>query len=362
MALFAILLNHLVEEFGSGPWFTNPSDNWPDFVARITNIYPTKFPFPISLVQFLGWLGDSGPGVFILISGFGLTWGAMSKGEQSILLRRFYKRRLVRIFPLYLTIHLLVLAVSLIWPGSHYTFALKPALLSLLGLRFRDSLFFYINPSWWFIWLILQLYLLFPILFKLMRRLEVKRFLVITLAFTFGSRLAGIAGVRYSDSLYFWMTGIFFGTRLAEFTVGMAAAVWYLESQRGGRSIPPVITILVWSLFTYLAGLGCSFTWPGTIVSNLMVTIALCGMFYVIWQAVFKKSHVWARIITWVGVESYSVYLLHQVLLQWTRIISYNYLHLSFALLVIGLSFPAGFLISWCVKRVQSRLPLLTGN
>ena len=31
MALLAIILNHIVEEFGSKPWFTNPFNGWPDF-------------------------------------------------------------------------------------------------------------------------------------------------------------------------------------------------------------------------------------------------------------------------------------------------------------------------------------------
>jgi peptidoglycan/LPS O-acetylase OafA/YrhL len=356
IALFAILLNHLVEEFGSGPWFTNPSDDWIDFASRITRIYPEEFPFPYSIVHFMGWLGDSGPGVFILVSGFALTWGALTKGEQSTSAIRFYKHRLVRIFPLYIATHLLILAACLIIPNSKYNFEFPLVLLSLLGLRFSDDLFFYINPSWWFIWLILQLYLIYPFLLKAQKKLGVKTFLVTTLAFTFGSRLAGLFGLGYSDNLYFWMTGIFFGTRLAEFSVGMAAAVWYLESQKCGKELPSTGTILGWSTLIYASGLGCSLTWYGAIVSNLMVTIGLCGMFYVIWQTVSRRSYMLARAITWVGVESYSVFLLHQVPLQWTSAITDFYLHLIFALCVIGLSFPAGFMISWCVRQVQGRI------
>ena len=81
-ALLAIMLNHFVEEFGTGPWFTNPSESWPDFSTRITEIFPTEHPFPISLIQFLGWLGDSGPGVFIFASGFGLMWAAILRQQK----------------------------------------------------------------------------------------------------------------------------------------------------------------------------------------------------------------------------------------------------------------------------------------
>ena len=356
-ALLAILLNHLVEEFGSGPWFTNPSNNWPEFSSRITRIYPTEFFFPISLVQFLGWLGDSGPGVFILVSGFGLTWAALSRGEKHIAFGDFYRRRLLRIFPLYITIHLIILAASLIVPGSQYTLASPNTLLSLLGLRLTENLFFYINPSWWFIWLIIQLYVVFPILFRLMHRSGVRNFLIITLAFTFASRLLGVLSGSYPYDLYYWMTGIFFGTRLAEFTVGMATAVWVLSVQKGARRIPSVGKMLAWSLGVYLAGLGCSFTWPGTIVSNLLVTIGLCGLFCAVWEKGLKKIHVLAGVVTWIGVEAYSVFLLHQTPLQWTRVINNEYLHLTAAFLVIALSFPAGWLINRCVVEVQENLP-----
>src|SRR5437588_11442888 len=64
-ALLAILWNHLTEEFGSPTWFTNPSRSWPDLNTRLGQIYPTEHPFPLSLLQFLGWLGDAAPGVFI---------------------------------------------------------------------------------------------------------------------------------------------------------------------------------------------------------------------------------------------------------------------------------------------------------
>jgi peptidoglycan/LPS O-acetylase OafA/YrhL/lysophospholipase L1-like esterase len=359
LALLAILLNHLVEEFGKGPWFTNPSQDWPSLADRLSNIYPTQFPFPISLVQFLGWLGDSGPGVFILVSGFGLTWAALNRGEQRVELGNFYRRRLLRIFPLYIAIHLIILAVSLIVPGSSYTLASPMTLLSLLGLRFTDSLFFYINPSWWFIWLIIQLYVVFPFLFRLLQRSGVRNFLIITLAFTFASRFLGIMGVRYSQGLYFWMTGIFFGTRLAEFVVGMAAAVWFFELQKVGRNMPPVGKILAWSLGVYLIGLGCSFTLPGTVVSNLLVTIGLSGLFYAFWEGVVKKVHLLAGVITWIGVEAYGVFLLHQTPLRWTRIIYDQYLHLVFALLVIALSFPTGWLINRCIAETQKSWRLL---
>ena len=208
-AILGILLNHLIEEFGPGPWFTNPTNDWPDFATRMQNILPAVDNWIAKIVFFLGWLGDSGPGVFILLSGFGLSLGLLKKNVKSLNIKEFYTKRLLRIFPLYIAIHLLVLLGSNFVPGYEFSVGSIDSFFSLLGLRFTDELFFHINPSWWFIWLILQMYIVFPLLFKLMGRVGISWFLVITFGFTFLSRGMGLLGVDYSDNLYYWMTGLF---------------------------------------------------------------------------------------------------------------------------------------------------------
>jgi len=321
----------------------------------MANVFPGDHPFPISLIQFLGWLGDSGPGVFILASGFGLTWAAFHRPAEESRLLVFYQRRLLRLFPLYIAIHFLILTLSLFVPGSDITLASPKTLLSILGLRFADGLFFYINPSWWFIWLILQLYLVFPFLYALMQRLDIKKFLLITIAFTFLSRLLGILGVRYSDSLYFWMTGIFFGSRLAEFTVGMALAGYLLNCFRNKKEVPELRTILPAALLFYIAGLIASFTLPGSIISNLLVTIGMSGIFYTLWMGLINKIRLLEVLTSWIAAQSYGIYLIHQAPLRWTA----NYfagddsLHLFAAFFVLVFSFPLAWLMNKSVSGLR---------
>lgn len=358
-ALLAIMLNHFVEEFGSGPWFTNPSQNWPDFSTRIGNVFPTEHPFPISLVQFLGWLGDSGPGVFILASGFGLMWSAVHRPSQAHSPWQFYQRRLVRIFPQYLAAHFLILFLALFVPGSDLTLSSPKTFLSLLGLRFTDGLFFYINPSWWFVWLLLQFYLLFPFLYRVQKRTGVRNFLLLALAVTFVCRIAGITGIRYSDNLYYWMTGIFFGTRLAEFAVGMVLAVYFHRILNSSGRLPPVLKIAGVSVFAYVLGLLASFTWPGTVVSNVLVTVGMSGLFYTAWVGIFKNNRVLASAITWIGIESYAIYLVHQPPLKWTAGFygGNDALHLLSATIVLGLSFPVGAMLNRVVEGFTGLAP-----
>jgi peptidoglycan/LPS O-acetylase OafA/YrhL len=131
-ALIGILLNHFVEVFSTGPWFTNPSSNWPDFSTRMQSLIPESENIGITIFRYMGWFGDSGPGVFILLSGLALTLSILNKGLENFNPLEFYKKRLLRIFPLYIAIHLIILLIYLFIPGEHAPIANPNTLLSLL--------------------------------------------------------------------------------------------------------------------------------------------------------------------------------------------------------------------------------------
>jgi peptidoglycan/LPS O-acetylase OafA/YrhL len=318
-AIIGILLNHFVEVLGPGPWFTNPSSNWPDFATRIQNLVPSDHHFIIVLIQYLGWLGDSGPGVFILLSGLALTLSVLNTGgAETFNTGSFYRKKLLRIFPLYILIHLFVLFVYTFIPNNNLIISEPYNFLSLIGLRFSDGLFFYLNPSWWFIWLILQLYIVFPLLINFLNKSGIRVFFIATLAFTFVSRGMGLIGYHYNNELYYWMTGLFFGTRLAEFATGMAIAVLLY---RNGFQVLNQISkraFFLWSLGIYMLGLICSFTWVGSIFSNLLVTLGLTGIGYIFWETLKLLNIKWLlKFVIWIGVSSYAIFLLHQPFIIW---------------------------------------------
>ena len=361
-ALLAIMLNHFVEEFGRGPWFTHPSSNWPDFASRIARIWPTDHAFPISLLQFVGWLGDSAPGVFIVASGFGLAWSALHRSGKQVDLADFYKRRLVRIFPLYITAHFVILAGSLLVAGNESTLASPKTMLSLLGLRFTSSLFFYINPSWWFVWLILQLYLVFPYLYTLLNRYSKLKFLFLTCGFTVCCNLCGIILLRQSASLYYYMMGMFFGTRLAEFCLGMVLALLVRQANDRAIPLPTVKHIFCYSAAAYVVGFGLSLTWPGALVSTPLVSVGMAGIFYCAWEGFFRKIPLFSYILLWIGIESYAIYLIHQTPLKWTSAFFQGTPHVIAAALVLACSFPAGYLLRRTVDGIRQNLPQIRSS
>lgn len=347
-AIAGILLNHLVEEFGPGPWFTNPSNDWPDLGTRLRAFFPADPSLPLAVLRFLGWLGDSGPGVFILVSGVGLAYSAMQRPAEAAP-TAFFRRRVLRLFPLFIAMHLVVLTAALAVPGNELTLAGPKTLLSLLGLRFTPSLFFHISPSWWFVWTILQFYLVFPWLHRLMRNVGTTRFLALAVLFTLAARGYGILR---SDSLYFWMTGLFFGTRLAEFAVGMAIGA-HLAAVRDGEAMASVgaARALRWGIPVYLAGLAASLTLVGSLVSNLLVTLGLAALFYAAWAAMVKDRPAAGRVTMWAGAVAYPVFLLHQPPLMWTASFTPGNTgaHWAAALAVLVLCVPAGYAIDRAV-------------
>ncbi len=347
-AILGILLNHTVELFGPGPWFSNPSYDWPDLQTRLENIFPQGDNIFVNIITFLGWLGDMGPGVFIFVSGFTLT---LSAQKRSFSKKEFFHKRFLRIYPLYILIHLIVnvflIAVNV---KGITSIASENNILSLLGLRFKDSLFFYLNPSWWFVWLIIQFYAIYPFLFKNLKKTP-KKFLFITLIITISSRIAGIADFTYSNSLYFWMTGLFGGTRLFEFAIGMYLAHIFVNPEKGFQKLlNKPLNIFIFSFFIYLTGFVCAWTYIGSLFSNIFITIGLSGVFYGVYSFLARVSFS-KKIFSYIGKNSFVVFLIHQPVLIF---IANKYNDIALVILLFT-TIVLSFVISPLLEKISNR-------
>jgi peptidoglycan/LPS O-acetylase OafA/YrhL len=349
-ALLAILLNHFVESFNSGPWFSNPNYNWPEFSVRMSNLFPSEGLLPVRIIHFIGWLGDMGPGVFIFISGLVLTISALNNPLYTI---EFYKKRLLRIFPLYIGIHIFILIVAIAYFKWNIDFLSIKTLLSLAGLRFTNSLFFYINPSWWFIWTLIQLYFIFPFLIILLQKSRIKFFLLLTFTITILSRLAGIYGLSLSSNLYFWMTGLFAGTRLFEFSIGMFLGYAIFSNRYNiNELLKKGKSILALSFLIYVIGFIASWTYLGSVFSNILITLGLSGIFYAGYELFFKKVETLKTPLIWTGKNSFGIFLIHQPFLMYYSAIYSGYLKVF----VLVLSLAASFLLGNIFEKMVNKM------
>lgn len=167
-------------------------------------------------------LGFHAVSVFLVLSGLGLGLSQAGRSASSgapAEWGRWYRARLLRLYPMYWVAHAVVLV-------SPFAFQPEPVdgrlVFSLLGLRVLPTIsgsFFYLNAAWWYFTLLLQLYLVFPLLWRGLERLGAPVFLAACAAATLASRWALLSALPV-DGL--WAQGGFFGARLFEFALGMA--------------------------------------------------------------------------------------------------------------------------------------------
>ena len=224
----------------------------------------------------------------------------------------WYRSRLVRLLPMYWVAHL----VYLVSPFQarldtlDYRFAL-----SFLGDRVVpiETMFYYFNPALWYFGLLLQLYLVFPVLFVALERLGAARFLVVAAVVTVGARWVLLFAMPMDGK---WVQGGFFACRLWEFALGIAAgALW--------RRSPAAIdaAVLSWrgllagsalyALGLYSYGALWSFLFTDALIGTGL-TVVLVNVA----RAAGRIPGVGAAVLT-VGASSYGLYLVHQPYVQY---------------------------------------------
>src|SRR5258705_10805352 len=180
----------------------------------------------------LAWLKVSGlgfhaVGVFIILSGWTLMQSTVRRAEKGeIAWAAGYWARFVRLYPMYWVAQLVYLV-------SPFVARLEPVdsriILSLLGLRFIDITmnFMYLNAAWWYFSMLIQFYVMFPLLFWAARRFGPFAFLLMACALGFFVRYLML--VVYPQH-GFWVLGGFAICRLPGFAVGMALGMWHKQS------------------------------------------------------------------------------------------------------------------------------------
>lgn len=250
----------------------------------------------------LGGIGVSG---FVILSGFGLTYARLAT-RSPLNLWTFWRQRLLRVTPLYyLSLVAWLFAVALIPPQNLL------AHLLFVHVFFRD---FAHNPgSLWYVGLIVQCYLVFPLLFRMFQRNRQNlAWLLILSAYALGVALIS-AGYYLSDTV------LMYGP---EFLLGMGLA----QRVRRGRPdsylapaglLTGLLIFLVWAVVYQTAAwsdLNLWITWP-------LTTAGRIGFFLV---ALNLASRVSARRLTLAAAPlafaSYAVFLFHRPM--WTLAIN----------------------------------------
>lgn len=319
VALVWIFLNHAAERVFGFPLISNPTADWPPLADRLAQLSPLQGyginGILVNLFRYVGWFGDQGVQLFIIISGFGLTWGLLQRGQKdSIPLREFYTQRLARIYPLWWGAHIVFFAAWLI-TGRGLPFTELESWISFIGLRITPQVFYYFSPAWWYFILIIQLYLVFPLLWAGLQRLGPTRFLLIASAIAIGVRATGL--LVFTDYLDVWQRGGIFITRLPEFAFGMALASWMRDNRPIVESKLTSSLTFVIAIFVYFVGLALSLNLLGMAVAPFLLGVSAFVILYnLLWRALRRMPGLLTSIGVWIGVHSYSLYLMHHPIIS----------------------------------------------
>ena len=320
VGIVGVILNHLVERLFPAAYFSNPVQNWGSIADRVTQVITPLSGYgwadlPLTVVRDAGWLGEQGVQLFLIASGFGLTWSLLPRNSEKPdpSWRSFYKRRLWKLYPLWWFVHGLFLIISLLLRKG---MALNQPqfYFSLLGIRFTPETFYYFSPSWWFIGLLIQLYLIFPLLYRGLQRWGPMPLLLGTT--TIALTIRGIGLYLIGDPyLELWSRGNIFITRLPEFVLGMVVAAWFYHAseitERWFRSPKS------WSIGLVLYGIGMvgAFTLWGMSFSPFLLGTGLLIVLYPLlnqpWMDQIDRLG-----LRWIGQHSYGLFLVHHPILM----------------------------------------------
>ncbi len=210
---------------------------------------------------------------------------------------------------MYWAAHIVYLVTPFAWTGEPIDYRF---LLSLAGDRFfpAEPLFYYLNTAWWYFGLLIQLYFVFPLLFRMLQKIGPTAFLVITGLVTLISRYLLLCVFHVSGD---YVQGAFFGCRLFEFALGMVIGLYLRRDrvafERRLFSTPALligVAIYASGFLTYHSAATYTFSDP-MFTTGLFVIVAHFG-------SALGRIRSIASPVARVGFYSYGLYLIHQPL------------------------------------------------
>jgi peptidoglycan/LPS O-acetylase OafA/YrhL len=269
----------------------------------------------MSILRLAWWeisgLGFHAVGAFIILSGWTLTESALRREKSGTVgWSQWFVGRFVRLYPMYWVAHIVYLV-------SPFVARLEPVderiILSLLGLRFIniEMNFMYLNAAWWYFSMLIQFYLIFPLLFLAARKFGAWIFLIAACALGFFVRYM-MLDVHPVHGL--WVLGGFALCRLPEFALGMALGMWHARSTERAewfllRGVGLVTGLGLYPLALKLYDINYVYVDFATGACCFLVIVGVAGF--------ISRATGFAKILSLVGIYSYGLYLIHQPYVIW---------------------------------------------
>jgi peptidoglycan/LPS O-acetylase OafA/YrhL len=298
--------------------------------------------------------GSTGVSLFLVLSGFCLYVPFAGGRASRFKSRDFFLRRCRRLLPAYYTSLVAVLVLYLAagaWLGYQRFTPDQLAEQVLAHLTLAHSLFpntFYaLNGAYWSLALEWQLYLALPLLVWGIRRFGLPRTataaIVCNIVYRLALALVISRGVIASDgALAVAVLPNILPGRWAEFVFGMIAAELYANGS--------VASLAKFAWLGFLLGVPTSLALYKLPVGHLLFGITYASLLCL----VLASSTIVSRVFSWrplvaLGIMSYSIYLVHQPLVQGLAYALQTYGHLShnMSFVALLLAVPVIIAIAW---------------
>ena len=289
VAVLAIFAYHFLGFWGAATGHVNLTAGFVGHVQRTLRIYG----------------GLWGVSVFVVIAGLGLV-AAMGRRPG---IAAFYRRRLLRIYPMFwwTAIPLMVVLViagrlaperfwqvpfwltgtTILWPGHLWP----------------------ITAPWWFITLIVQIYLVFPLLWRVAERWGLAAVVGAALVVNVASvEVIAHAGLSHAAQLFLGLA--FVGCRLVEVTAGLCLGALYWRWAGGER--PAASSIVTVALVVPAAFAALQLTGRPMQVPALAVAFVVVMLPGVVRRVCGSRA---LSPLLWLGVISYAFFLTHSLVI-----------------------------------------------
>jgi peptidoglycan/LPS O-acetylase OafA/YrhL len=344
--------------------------------------------FTLSIDAFcrLGYLGVP---LFMMFSGLSLYLSASRPGPGLSVLT-FYRKRLGKVLVPYWVgfgvIWLgacLVAALQVYWQGGSFMFqyhhGVTVAGFDVIDLTWEKALLHMalvprlFSDVWlntppgalWFVALIVQYYLLFPLLRPLLDRVGPLPFLAGALTIELATRAVIIAmyGGLFAPTA-FHVTTVWAPARITEFAIGMAAGYVMVHRPRLLRvymTAPGDIAGIV-ALGLLALVVGTTTEWDSRyvpIINNALVIFGLSAISLVLIVKApgLLESNPLGRLLAWVGVMSYAMLIVNEPMRLLQSAIRGNVSNEWWWAFLIVVYVPVGALLAWPLAKILGLLP-----
>lgn len=329
--------------------------------------FPGYFNLPI-LREIETYLVTLGLSIFVFVSGFSLSLN-YKQIEKNVEVWPFFKKRLLRIYPLYLTAlgtFILIFYVLHIYHNPKSESLILMATIHFFGLQvFFEPLI----PSMftlWYIGLIILYYTVFIVIS--ITGGDCRRTFLIALglfAFFFCLRIfLNLIGDRFFMYYPLFVLGIIVNKSLILKSKTMQT--WFVGLTLGASAIMSIFFLWIpRHVVSSRVGLPNNWTFEGLII---LIAFMLTNTFFLVWAAKvianspFIKGHILTRkkilkIISFMSIGSYGVYLFHRPILVFLRwgVVKFVPESLHFCIsffVIIPMLFVVGFFIQTLEQKI----------